>query len=212
MKHKRLNKEAWGFQYYPYYQMRIDDEKFHGLVCIIKLTDGQANYWDTPKAGRVQVSGEGMTWMELIPDGAKRVITVKYFPDNSHDASRRRYPFKRDKYRPSVWYVDVAEGLEYDECGIAVYIDKYLDVIFTPERDIAVMDKDELDEALNTGDITKEQYDDALKEGDRILKELCKNIKKTHKWCAHIRELAEKRIAEGEPITKCKEVLELEKK
>ena len=51
MKHKRLNRDGWGFQYYPYYQMRIDCECFHGLACLIRFTDGEANYWETPKAG-----------------------------------------------------------------------------------------------------------------------------------------------------------------
>lgn len=51
MKHKRLNRDGWGFQYYPYYQMRIDHELFHGIACMIRLTDGEENYWETPKAG-----------------------------------------------------------------------------------------------------------------------------------------------------------------
>jgi hypothetical protein len=63
MKRKRLNRDQWGFQYYPYYQMRIDHELFHGTVCLIRLTDGEKNYWETPKAGRIQVTGEGMTWL-----------------------------------------------------------------------------------------------------------------------------------------------------
>ena len=68
MKHKRLNRDGWGFQYYPYYQMRIDCDYFHGMACLIRFTDGEANYWETPKAGRIQVTGEGMTWLDLIPD------------------------------------------------------------------------------------------------------------------------------------------------
>ena len=39
MKHKRLNRDGWGFMYYPYYQMRIDHELFHGLACLIRMTD-----------------------------------------------------------------------------------------------------------------------------------------------------------------------------
>ena len=78
MKHKRLNRDAWGFQYYPYYQMRIDHELFHGLACLIRFTDGEKNYWQMPTAGRVQVTGSGMTWLELIPDDTHRVITVFY--------------------------------------------------------------------------------------------------------------------------------------
>lgn len=32
-------------------------------------------------------------------------------------------------YQPSVWYVDVTNGFEYDEDNVIKYIDKYLDVI-----------------------------------------------------------------------------------
>ena len=32
MKHKRLNRDGWGFSYYPYYQMRIEDEFCENLV------------------------------------------------------------------------------------------------------------------------------------------------------------------------------------
>lgn len=203
MKHKRLNRDRWGFQYYPYYQMRIDDELFHGLACLIRLTDGEANYWETPKAGRIQVTGRGMTWLELIPDNTNRVITIKYFPDGTHDAERMHYPIPMNpQYQPSVFYVDITEGIEYDQDGIAVYIDKYLDVIFTPEGDIKMDDRDELDAAYKSGDISKEQYDAALIEGEKILKELCTDISETDKWCADIRQIVEDRIAAGEPIKK----------
>ena len=52
MKRKRLNRDAWGFQFYPYYQMRLDTEFFRGTVCLIRLTDGEEQYWDMPKAGK----------------------------------------------------------------------------------------------------------------------------------------------------------------
>ena len=39
MKHKRLNRDGWGFRYYPYYQIRIDDDLFHGTVCLIRRTE-----------------------------------------------------------------------------------------------------------------------------------------------------------------------------
>ncbi len=101
MKHKRLNRDKWGFQYYPYYQMRIDDELFHGTACLIRLTDGEKNFWELPKAGRIQVTGGGMTWLELIPDGTHRVITAMYFPDGKHDPERKHYPVPADeRYSP----------------------------------------------------------------------------------------------------------------
>ena len=49
MKKKRLDRDLkWGFQYFPYYQMRVDIDCFHGLVCFIQLTDGEFLYWNSP--------------------------------------------------------------------------------------------------------------------------------------------------------------------
>ena len=212
MKYKRLNRDKWGFQYYPYYQMRIDDALFHGTACLIRFTDGERNDWKMPKAGRVQVTGEGMTWLELIPDGTHRVITAMYFPDGTHDPERKDYPVTADeKYQPSIWYIDIIEGIEHDEDGIAVFIDKYLDVIMTPEGDVKVDDRDELDAAYASGDLTKAQYDAALAEGEAILRAYSCNILGLDAWCASVRQLAEDRITAGEPVTMCREVREWRK-
>ena len=213
MKHKRLNRDAWGFQYYPYYQMRIDHELFHGLACLIRFTDGENNYWQMPKAGSVQVTGSGMTWLQLVPDGTHRVITVMYFPDGSHGKERKQYPVPAcERYQPSVWYMDVIENLEYDEDGVAVFVDKYLDVIMSPEGDIRIDDRDELDSAFASGELSKAQYDAALEESGRILQDLCSDIRKTDEWCALIRQLAEDRIARGEPVHVSREVRELKER
>ena len=212
MKHKRLNRDQWGFMYYPYYQMRIDHELFHGLACLIRFTDGEKNYWATPKAGRIQVTGEGMTWLELIPDDTRRVITAMYFPDGTHGLERESYPVTaNEQYQPSIWYIDIIEGTEYDEDGVAAFIDKYLDVIITPEGDVKVDDRDELDAAYASGELTKEQYDAALAEGEDILKAYGDDIRGLDAWCAAVRQLAENRIAAGEPITMCREVREWRK-
>ena len=203
MTHKRLNrggKNGWGFDFYPYYQMRIDEEFFHGYAALIRFTDGENNYWQTPKAGRLQVTGAGMCWMELVPDGTSRMITVKYFPDGTHDPERKNYPMPADpRYQPSLWYVDITDGIETDEDGTLVYIDKYLDVIFTPEGDIKVDDRDELDAALASGELTEASHAAAIAESERILKELCEDIAKTDARCAKIRRAIEERITAGEP-------------
>ena len=212
MNRKRLNRDKWGFQYYPYYQMRIDHELFHGMVCLIRFTDGEKNYWETPKAGRIQVTGEGMTWLELIPDDTRRVITTMYFPDGTHDPERKHYPVTVDeRYQPSIWYIDIIEGIEQDEDGVAVFIDKYLDVIITPEGDVKVDDRDELDAAYASGELSKEQYDAALAEGEAILQAYGGDIRGLDAWCAAVRKLAEERIGAGEPITMCREVREWRK-
>ena len=144
--------------------------------------------------------------MQLVPDNTSRVVTVMYFPDGQHDTERINYPEPANiKYQPSIWYVDVIDGMEYDEYGIAMFIDKYLDVIFTPEGDVKIDDRDELDEAFNSGELTKEQYESAIYECEEILKDYCEDIRQTEAWCARIRQLVEDRIAHGESIKACEE-------
>lgn len=179
MTRKRLVRDKkWFFQSFPYYQKRMDNDLFKGLVSVIRLTDGEYLYWNYPKAGNVAVAGEGMVWLQLIPDDGKRAITAKFLPDK----------------RVSVWYVDVMDSWEYDPDGVAAFMDLYLDVIFTPQGDVVVADRDELDAVYASGEITKEQYEGALLEGEAIVNDLCKDISATEAWCQKILDCVEKEL------------------
>ena len=60
MKRKRLTREGWGFQGFPYYQMRVDLPEFRGLASVIRILSGDECTWSMPRAGRVPVAGAGM--------------------------------------------------------------------------------------------------------------------------------------------------------
>lgn len=178
MKRKRLDRDGWGFQNFPYYQMRIDNDDFHGLVCLIRLTSGKNCYWHMPKAGKIAVCGAGMTWLQMIPDGAHYVLTAKISPMG----------------RINVWYADVIDRIEYDSDGVAAFVDMYLDVIFSPKGDVKVDDRDELDAAHTSGDVSDGQYVLALAEGERIVSTLCADVKATERWCRLILWEAKRRM------------------
>lgn len=192
MKRKRLDRDLkWGFQYFPYHQTRLDCETYHGLASLITLTDGEYLYWDFPKAGKTAVCGEGMVWLQLIPDNCKRLITVMFLP------KEKTVKGTFCPYTLSAIYVDVTESFEYDSDGVAAYIDKYLDIRITPQGDVISEDKDELEEALHNGDITEEQYKDALKECGQILEEMGSDVEETEKRCCEILSLMYKQIEHG---------------
>jgi predicted RNA-binding protein associated with RNAse of E/G family len=193
LQRKRLDRDRksgskWGFEQHPYYQMRVDIDEFHGLVCFIQLIGGRYCYWDLPKAGKTAVCGRGMTWLQLIPDGKNYVLTTKYLPKK----------FFRKNQKISIWYADIIENIEYDTDGVAVFIDKYLDVYFTPQGDIKIDDRDELDEAYKSGELSQSQYDSALKECDLIIGELCSDIVKTEILCNKILSYVNDKIKLGE--------------
>lgn len=181
MKHKRLDRDIWwSFNKVKsphYYQLRIDTDRFHGLVCLLELIDGEYEYWEFPIAGRSPIIGKGMFWLQLIPDNASHLLTAMILPE------AKTIRGKEYAHSVSVWYVDVIEGFEYASDGVAVYIDKYLDVVFTPQGDVKIDDRDELDAALQIGDVSDKQYQSALAECDQILAQYCTNIEETEVFC-----------------------------
>ncbi|MBP3595760.1 MAG: DUF402 domain-containing protein [Lachnospiraceae bacterium] len=180
MNKMRLTRDRkWYFQYFPYHQMHMDNELFKGWVSLNFLTDGETRFWEYEKSGKIPVSAKGMIWLTLIPDDMKRCIGAYIKPDR----------------RVSVWYVDVIEKTGIDEDGIVYYIDKYLDVILTPQGDVIVQDRDELDEAYASGELSDFQYEEALKEGELIIAELAADIGKTEEFCLAVLAKAEEMIA-----------------
>lgn len=183
MKRKRLDRDiGWGFQGFPYYQFRLKCEGFCGLCCLLDLKAGETQRWSFEKAGDSPVAGAGMKWLQLLPDGKNRLITAMFLPSGSL----------------SVCYIDVIERVEFDPDGVAAYVDKYLDVVFTPQGDCGLLDRNELDEALALRDITKAQYDSAIAEAESIVSELCEDIPKTIKHLESVFCAALERINLGE--------------
>lgn len=183
MTEKRLTRERkWGLHTYPYFQLRMDNDFFKGWIAVNHLTDGETFYMDFPKSGKKPVVGEGMKWLTLIPDNQKRAITA----------------FISKEGKITCWYIDVIESWKFCEDGVISFLDKYLDVLMTPEGEYFVDDEDELEAAYKSGELSKNQYEDALKEGQLIVKELAHDILKTKKWCLQILNEAEKEICKNQ--------------
>lgn len=66
------------------------------------------------------------------------------------------------------WYFDIANEIG-KENGVPYEEDLYLDVVVKANGDIVLLDEDELEDALKTNDITKEQYEMAYKEANNLI-------------------------------------------
>lgn len=174
MKRKRLDRDGWGFQGFPYAQMRLEHGDFRGRVCLIRLVSGEACCWELPRAGRVAVCGAGMTWMTLIPDGTRHILTVKFRPDG----------------RVALWYADMIDRVEEDPDGVWAFVDQYLDVIFTPQGDVKLDDLDELLAAWRSGELPLRTCLRAWWESLRIRAGYCLHPARTETWCRDLPEAA----------------------
>ncbi|MBQ8194672.1 MAG: DUF402 domain-containing protein [Oscillospiraceae bacterium] len=179
-KMRLVRDKKWFFQFFPYHQMRMDNELLKGWVSLNYLTDGETRYWEYERSGRIPVCGKGMIWLTIIPDGTSRCISAYFTPDR----------------RVSVWYIDVIEETGIDDDGIVYYIDKYLDVVLTPQGDVCIKDRDELDAAYVSGELSTFQYEQALREGELIIQELATDIALTEQKCIAILNKAEEMISD----------------
>lgn len=61
------------------------------------------------------------------------------------------------------WYFDISKEIG-SENGVSYEDDLYLDVVVNPDGEIILLDEDELKEALDRLEISKEDYDMAYNE------------------------------------------------
>ena len=69
------------------------------------------------------------------------------------------------------WYFDIAREIG-KENGIPFEDDLYLDIVVTPTGEIILLDENELKQALNRMEITKEEYKNAYKEANQLIDKL----------------------------------------
>lgn len=102
----------------------------------------------------------------LIDNG---YFIVEVVPKNENYAMR---VFLNENQQPIEYYFDVSleNGLD-KETKIPYFHDLYVDVIIYKDK-IRVVDENELEEAFQNEDITKQQHDLALKIRDVLVKEL----------------------------------------
>lgn len=79
------------------------------------------------------------------------------------------------------WYFDIAREIGKDN-EIPYEDDLYLDVVVTPNGDIILLDEDELKEAYNKREMTREEYENAYKEAEQLMDKLKNNKDKLKKY------------------------------
>ena len=134
--------------------MYIDDEEFKGYLGQIHII--KAN--QPPKElgeDYIERANSGCKWLEFYPENSNVAMTVAFNHEN----------------RILNWYFDIINkiGIENDN---PYFEDLYLDVTLTPKNKMELLDEEELEEALKSGDVSKEQYDMAYKTAKELMKKI----------------------------------------
>ena len=164
MKRKALDRRGWmGLKRTEYKQAVIECDGFSGILGLLDICEvTEPTYW-----GDILAVDTGMKWLLVLPFDGNYVITAMISADG--DIVN--------------WYIDIAGEYGYLPDGVAWFDDLYLDFDMLPDGRYEFLDMDELDEALEIGDITRELYDIAVNAAKHLESDVINDVGKFNAWC-----------------------------
>ena len=137
------------------FETKMYDEKDIGCFVVVKKINKTSKPFITKKG-------------ELLVDDGYMLIEIT--PKNSNYNVRVFYDAERNILQR---YIDICKSTGFDtEANAPYYDDLFLDIIIGRTGDVRVLDEDELEEALSSGVITKDEYDFAVNLKDELLTEI----------------------------------------
>ena len=141
-----------------YVQKRIDSKYLTGYACFIKIKNVTKPLVIGNGVEEICIKNENYEWIEVYPDNSNYALTIM-FDDNENLIE---------------WYFDIAKKVGIEN-GVPYEDDLYLDMVITPQGSKLILDEDELQEALNRGEITKEDATLAYKTLEGLDKKYVQN-------------------------------------
>lgn len=133
-----------------------DFEGYAALIVIDKITEA---LWANVCGKSICVADKGYSWLTLFPPGDGHVVTAML--DQEHNVVQ--------------WYIDICKGHGLTEENIPWYDDLYLDIIVSAQKEINLIDQEDLEQALIQGVIDQKTYDYAYTEANSLIDLLVKN-------------------------------------
>lgn len=160
MKTKNMKRTAWRRLLEREYTVRDCAPWGHpGRESLLKIHKVTAPLWVKEGYGEICIADAGHSWVQVACHGQPFWLTAMF------DREGRFLQI----------YFDIARPPCFDDPDDPTFVDLYLDVVLTSKLEIAILDREELDQALETGEIDRETYDFALAACEKLLFWLEKN-------------------------------------
>ena len=117
--------------------------------------------------GDVMIADKDYSWLQIALEDQFFWVTAMF---DNHD-------------RLIEIYIDINTGNRFDNPDNPCFDDMYLDIVVLPDGIVSVLDRDELDEALSRGVISKEAYEHAELVCGKLYKYLCEHTDTFIGWC-----------------------------
>lgn len=153
MKRKYINGEGWGFLEKFTSKFIHIEGSYTGYISYVKVHKIKHVITVDYKDCDIPLFDSGYKCIVFLPDSENWCVSAVYDKNN----------------RIVEWYFDITKLNTIDENKIPVFDDLYLDIAISPDLTTTILDEDELDNALSSGDITQSDYNIAYKTCENII-------------------------------------------
>lgn len=161
-----------------YAWMEVCDEHFCGQASLILIEEVTAPLEKAYSGISVKIVDQGYCWLQLAPKDKTYWLTVMLDEDG----------------RVISYYFDITDCNELLESGDSYFVDLFLDVVMLPGGRLYLLDEDELEEALQQGDINQQQFDKACETARMLLCGLENREKELESYCLQMVETLIERL------------------
>ena len=134
----------------------IKNEEFSGYISVIYVEKVKKPLVKNLDGQKVCVVDDGYTWVIFMPDDLMYSLTMMI----------------NDKNEIVQWYFDICKAYKISESGVPFFEDLYLDIVVLSSGKIIILDEDELWHALKIGAISDNEYSEANKQADLLIKDI----------------------------------------
>ncbi|SCS26241.1 DUF402 domain-containing protein [Staphylococcus caeli] len=145
MKVKYIDKRHWRrIIDREYTEVKVNNNKFKGIIGLVTMKKVREPLEVTVVGQNIIVADDNYQWLQILPEKKRYSITVML----------------DDKGNPLEYYFDI-NIKNVTQKGNARTVDLCLDVLVLPDGQYELVDQDDLERALESGQITQKQYHEA---------------------------------------------------
>ena len=120
----------------------LDEKYFHGMAALLYIDAVMEPLTVKYDGHPLCILDKGYSWLRHFPQGSQYILTTTFSPDG----------------QILQWYIDLCQSHGVTDEGIPWWDDLYLDIAILPSGQLFVLDADELDEALDKGEISSREH------------------------------------------------------
>jgi len=149
------------------HSIKTNTEKSEYSVLIKCLSGCKDMFVESAFGQQIQWAGPDFKILLYLPIRENWCLSAYYSPDNEM----------------LFWYFDISRKNFIDEYGMLCMDDIFLDLVILPDGQTLTLDTDELQEALDKGEISKEDFDNAYAVHDQIINSEWSNVDFLNEVC-----------------------------